>query len=290
MTMLEQSPANPHGCSFRSGTQNPPPQGVPVRVRPPAPQEARDSAPIACTDVQSTAPASRSQPLSQRAGKNAIVALAALAIAACGGGGSDPAPSTPPDAAPTCKPVVTVQLFGDSTQWLAFDDGAIQAVLAARFGNRVIVTNQAVPGTTSAELVAGTDGLNPPWPGNLTADVAIVNHGINDASHHTPEADYAANLRAFAAGNGVTRVVLETPNPVASWHTQNDAYTAIGREVAADTGTPLADVQAYVLGLPDWVQLLNDDGVHPSPELQRLIAENVTGPALAPIIERILCR
>jgi len=214
-----------------------------------------------------------------------------MSLAACGGGGADPSIPPAEPAGPPCKATVTVQLYGDSTQWLAFEGGELQGVLDARFGaGRVKIVDQAVPGTTSQQLVDGTDGLNSPWPENLDADIAIVNHGINDASHHTPMDAYAANLRAFAAGDGSARMVLETPNPVASWHTQNDAFAAVVREVASDTHTPLADVQAYVLSLPEWVPLLNSDGVHPSPELLGMIAEHVTGPALAPIVESMLCK
>jgi lysophospholipase L1-like esterase len=217
--------------------------------------------------------------------KTMLIAAFAACLAACGGGGSDPAPVQTKAA---CQETVTVQLYGDSTQWLAYQDGGLQAALDVRFGpGRVILIDQAVAGTTSVQLVEGTDGVNTPWPSTVAADIAIVNHGINDASHHTTLAQYEANLRRFAAGPA--RMVLETPNPVASWHTQNDAYAAVVRKVAAETGTPLADVQAYLLGV-DWMALLNADGVHPSPEGQAAIAEKVTVPALAPIIASMLCR
>jgi phospholipase/lecithinase/hemolysin len=36
--------------------------------------------------------------------------------------------------------------------------------------------------------------------------------------------------------------------------------------------------------------MLQPDHIHPSPELQQLIAENVTAPALEPLIDGLICR
>jgi 8-oxo-dGTP pyrophosphatase MutT (NUDIX family) len=65
-------------------------------------------------------------------------------------------------------------------------------------------------------------------------------------------------------------------------------YADAIRAVAEETGSPLADTRAYVLSLPDWGSML-EDGVHQTPELDALIAKNVTAPALAPIIASMLC-
>lgn len=222
--------------------------------------------------------------------KGSIAALAVgIAVTACGGGGSDQPDSQP--SGPVCKATVSVQLYGDSTQMFAFQDGKLQAEMDAKFGvGKVLLIDQSANGKTSQQLIDGTDGKNTPWPQNLTADIAMVNHGINDAVH-TTLAQYTLNMKAFAAGNGVTRMVIETPNPVLLPHAQTDTYAAIGRQVAAEAGLPLADVQSYVLGLPDWQDTsMLYDGVHPTPELEDLLAKNATGPVLEPIIASMLCR
>jgi lysophospholipase L1-like esterase len=187
---------------------------------------------------------------------------------------------------------VRVQLYGDSTQVAAYRWGYLQSELDARFGTgRVELVLQAVSGTNSQQLVAGTDGLNAPWPDDLDADIAMVNHGINDEGYHRDDmATYAANMRLFAVGDGKARMVIETPNPIAHWMNIPDApWADAGRQAAAEAGIPVADVQAYVLGLQGWEGMLTD-GIHPSHELQAAIAKNVTAPTLAPIIAPMLCR
>jgi hypothetical protein len=192
-----------------------------------------------------------------------------------------------------------VQLYGDSTQVAAYRWGYLQQELDARYGaGKVQLVLQAVSGTNSQQLAAGTDGLNTPWPQTLDADIAMVNHGINDeAYHHDDLATYASDMRLFAVGDGRARMVIETPNPIAHWRNTPDApWADAGRAAAADAGIPVADVQAYVLSLPNWEAMLTgdgshpDDGIHPSHELQRLIAHNVTGPAIEAIADTMLCR
>lgn len=216
----------------------------------------------------------------------ALVALSGLA--ACGGGEAG-APSTPP--ASGCQPTVTVQMYGDSTQVAAHRWGYLQTELDARYGaGKVALVLQAVSSTNSQQLVAGSDGLNTPWPNNLEADIAIVNHGINDEAYHPGElATYAADMRLFAVGNGRTRMVIETPNPIAPFRNLPDApWAEAGRAAAAEAGIPVADVQAYVLGLPGWQAMLSD-GIHPTHALQAAIARDVTAPALVPLIDALLC-
>lgn len=207
------------------------------------------------------------------------VALAAL-LAACGGGGTG-------EPAPACQDSVTVQLYGDSTQRAAFDWGYLQQELDARFGaGRVRLVDQAVSGTDSAQLVAGTDGTNPPWPGNLAADIAVVNFGINDVRLGVSLDVYAQNMAAFA-GATQARMIVETPNPVV---VADDApYAQAGRAAAAEAGVPVADVQAFVLGLRGWQSMLSD-GIHPTHELQAAIAHAVTAPAIAAVAAPLLCR
>ena len=185
--------------------------------------------------------------------------------------------------------VVTVQLFGDSTQ-VGYDgrslrplaDGParlLQAAMDRRFGARSVrVELRGVGGTASGDLLAGTDGLNRPWPRSATADITVLNHGLNDMQRRVPIEAYQRNLAAM-------RVTLyETPNPVAPrmpW--ASTAYAEAMRRVAG--GAPLADVDAFVRSLPEWSSYL-PDGVHPSEALYRLIVANVLFPALEPLVAK----
>ena len=113
----------------------------------------------------------------------ALCAVATLALAACGGGSSDPSTGRSKAVLTLgCVPVeqVKIQLFGDSTMVGAGASTnsagdmpgapapAIQAAMDARFGKgAVLVLGNAVSGTTSQQLIAGTDGVNAPWPQSI---------------------------------------------------------------------------------------------------------------------------
>lgn len=229
--------------------------------------------------------------------KSTFLVAALSLLTACGGGGSDtpevdvvasgcvpagPTPSftypgpTPPAAS---LPMVTesvefsIDLFGDSTNWLAY------AYWRGAFGNKV--TLHAQRGTKSADLVAGTDGINQPWPQSVDAQVMVVNHGMNDAAVPVPIADYKANLRKFAQTSAV--VIFETPNPSTSVDTA--PYAQAMREVAAETGSKLIDTQACMLRRADWATLLYD-GVHPTDEGRKYIVETCVNP----IIRSLQCK
>lgn len=202
--------------------------------------------------------------------------ILALAVAACGGGGT-----SEPAAAPCTPRTVHVDIFGDSVNYDAAP--VIQAEADRRFGaGRVVVRNRAVPGSTSEQLVTGADGLNAPWPASVTGDVVLVNHGINDA--YAPLGitldRYRENLRKIAAAPGV---VLQTPSPTLPAVYEVGPRAAAVREVAAEAKVPLADVQAYVLSLPNWAGHM-PDGIHPNGTLHQMIAANSTLPAIAPLV------
>jgi hypothetical protein len=220
--------------------------------------------------------------------KTVLTAAFAACLVACGGGGGDPAPTQTQSA---CQDSVTVQMYGDSTQDRAFRFGNLQHELDTRFGTgRVFLINQAVGGTDSTQLVAGTDKRNPPWPQNVSGDILMMKHGANDAWRHIPIGTFSANLRLFAQQKPI---VLETPNPwnhaaVSPDVDETPPYADAIRAVGEEMGVPVADTRAYVLSLPGWGAML-DDGVHQTPELDALVAKNVTAPALAPIIASMLC-
>lgn len=205
-----------------------------------------------------------------------------LALAACGGGGSA-APE--PAAAPACSPaVVRIQFFGDSTNLYGAWETTRDA-LRARFGQSIMVESRAVSGMTTDQLLAGTDGLNKPWPGSVApGSITLVNDGINDAVA-APIEQYKANLRRLRPS------YFETPNPTDSPLRPYDGtatYAQAMRDVAVETGVPLIDIHTYVISLPNWRALLVD-GIHPGPVLTEMIGTNVVYPALVPAVAKLRC-
>lgn len=194
-----------------------------------------------------------------------------LFLVACGGGGN-------------AKPATerTLQLFGDSTQ------RNMAPLFVARFGARV--ESRAVGSTTTQMLLDGTDGKNPPWPGACTADVVMVNHGLNDAGTvlHVALDQYRANLRRLASAP--TLVVFETPNPIdplqaspAAQGIDVDVYADAVRQVGAELGVRVIDVHRYVLSLQDWRDHI-PDGVHPDQVLMARIFNECVLPGLADLV------
>ena len=174
------------------------------------------------------------------------------ALTACGGGGSPiPAPSSP-DA-------YTISAYGDSTQ-----EAQGQPHAASRPGAKVY--NRGVSGTNSAQLLAGTDGRNYPWPEMMrqeSAAVVIINHGINDRARSVDA--YKADLRALVSGAQAAGkvVMLELPNPldVADLEPHRQGM----REVAVSMGVYLCDQPRAALL----------DGIHPTPEGYKLKADRL---------------
>lgn len=225
-----------------------------------------------------------------------IAPLLALLLAACGGGGAE---EESPSTAPKCTPlaVVRIQLFGDST--MAGYDGAqvntmavhtprvnVQAYFDALYPGKVLVTARAVSGTTAANLINGTDGLNQPWPRDVAAEIVVLNFGINDRNHYNDAEVYRSNLRILSAAPGA-QVVFQTPNVVKSFDIE--PYAKVMREVAAEKSLPVAEAYTYTRSFPDWGDRI-PDSAHPSDAFYQLIGANVTGPALKPLVADLLCQ
>jgi lysophospholipase L1-like esterase len=182
---------------------------------------------------------------------------------------------------------VRIQLFGDSTQF-GYDGrtdkqtahppaAVLQSLMDARFGaGAVIVTERAVPGSASAQLLAGTDGRNRPWPREVDADIVVVNHALNDAYTKVPLAKYAEQLRRLHP------TVYETPNPVTvGW--PSPKYARVMRQVAAEQHAPVADVETWMRAQPHWRRHLTD-GLHPDDATYGEIARQVLMPTLEPLV------
>lgn len=184
------------------------------------------------------------------------------------------------------KPV-RIQLFGDSTQF-GYDGktdkqtahppaAVLQSLMDARFGaGAVIVTERAVPGSASIQLIKGTDGRNKPWPQEVDADIVVVNHALNDAYMKVPLAQYAAQLRQLHP------TVYETPNPVTiGW--PSPKYARVMRQVAAEQHAPVADVETWMRAQPHWQRRLTD-GLHPDDAMYGEIVRQVLMPTLEPLV------
>jgi hypothetical protein len=172
---------------------------------------------------------------------------------------------------------VHVQVFGDSVahNCAPYD----QAALDQRYGaGAVVIDDRAVGGSYSQKLVDGTDGLNRPWPQDVTAPITTMDHGLNDVVFS--DEVYRANLLKLVPTVYVTPTTMRsTAGEAARAH----HMAAIMREVAAQLGRPVADVDAFTSTYAGWDGLLFDD-VHPGAEGCRLIADKVLVPALAPFI------
>lgn len=187
----------------------------------------------------------------------ALIAAAALALTACGGGG---------DSGATCASV-HVQMFGDSIA----KSYAVQLQILAdqeRGAGAVVVESRAVSGTSSQMLIDGTDRLNDAWPAGVGADVVFVGHGANDWARGTPIAQYVTNLRTFAA-NGA-RVIV--PIPRVRYVVETGVYSD-----AARTLPDVIDADALVRSVPNW-QAYMPDGTHPDAALSQIVARELLMP------------
>jgi lysophospholipase L1-like esterase len=239
------------------------------------------------------------------AGLRVMAPLLALALSACGGGGSEtPEEDGLPMAArigvgPACEPV-RIQQFGDSTQAGyvgatgkigARNPGTIlQRLLDARFGvGRTIVTNHGVGGAVVQDMIDGT-GLGGPaatWPVPFTGHIAVVNHGINDATHGTPLYAYQSVLEHLHDMLPVgTTLIYQTPHRVKVHDVLPYAVTM--RNVAVARGATMANVFTFTNTLPSWFSYL-PDWAHPTEDGYELVTTKVIFPAVAKHVAERTC-
>lgn len=197
--------------------------------------------------------------------------LVALALTGCGGSDSNEPPPHP----------VTIQLFGDSTQFLA----------APYWQQRYsLVDDQAVPGTASGQLLMGTDGQHTAWPTPASADIVVIKFGANDCLSwfNTPVDLFKQHLRALLAGiKGVA--VLETPDPTLDVARPDEpAYTQAVRDVATETHTPLIDTDACWRARPDgWADLVGSDTEHANEAGRAYTVTNCVAPVMDSLIAKV---
>jgi hypothetical protein len=177
----------------------------------------------------------------------------------------------------------TIQVFGDST--MDSELGAYPYWLA-RWGARV--TNRAVGGTNSVELRNGTDGLNAAWPGSVSADYVVINHGLRDGyvgfpAAFTPLEDYIENLEYFADNPGGATVIFQTPNPSTDLGRDMAPYAEAMRDVAAAKGCALIDVYTQFMLQPNWHARI-PDGTHPDAQALRYIVNLCAAPIIDALV------
>lgn len=204
--------------------------------------------------------------------KFTLTLACALALSGCGGDGASQAPPRP----------VTIQLFGDSTQFLA----------APYWQQRyALVDDQAVPGTASGQLLMGTDGQHSAaWPAPASADIAVIKFGANDCLSwfNTPVDLFKQNLRALIAGiRGVA--VLETPDPTLDVNRPNEGdYIQAVRDVAKETGTALIDTDACWRARPGgWADLIGSDTEHANEAGRAYTVTNCVAPVMDALIAKV---
>jgi acyl-CoA thioesterase-1 len=189
-------------------------------------------------------------------------------------------------AAPVAAAERVIVALGDSlTAGLGVArDEAYPALLEARLrrdGHDYRVVNAGVSGDTSAGARRRVD-----WVLRSKPEVVIVALGANDGLRGLPVEELRGNLEAIvrrlqAAGVRVLLAGMRVPPNYGDDYAR--AFTAVYPAVARRTGVPLAPF--LLEGVAGQAGLNQADGVHPTAEGQRLIADT-----LWPYLQRLLAR
>jgi acyl-CoA thioesterase I len=232
---------------------------------------------------------------SARRAAGLLFVLAACAAAAACSGSSGDAPaqveSAPPAVSPANSPPAAqgerprVVCLGDSLTaglGLASTDQAYPALLEGRLeaaGFDYQVINAGVSGDTSAGGLRRLD-----WSLQGDVRVLIVALGANDGLRGLPPSELHSNLETIVstAQKRQVRVLLlgmEAPPNFGAAYTRD--FRAVYRQVAADRDVPL--VPFFLEGVAGVGKLNQADGIHPTEEGQRQIADTIWR-SLEPIV------
>lgn len=218
----------------------------------------------------------------------AAVATAAtlILVFGCGGPATDSLPPAEPAPTPVQAPAAEhrIVVLGDSLAaglGLA-EDEAFPAVLEARLraaGRDVEVVNAGVSGDTSAGGLSRLD-----WVLQRPTDILVVELGGNDALRGQPLENTERNLREIIrrGRDGGSRVVLagmDVPTNYGPEYTA--AFSELYPRLAEQEGATL--VPAFVRILAEQPEFLQPDGLHPTAEGQRRLAEQ-----LVPVVLKAL--
>jgi acyl-CoA thioesterase-1 len=215
-----------------------------------------------------------------------LFVLAACAVAACSGSTPEtaaPADSAPSAAAPPAAPPAPsaqrprVVCLGDSlTAGLGLESTgqAYPALLEARLkkaGFDYEVINAGVSGDTSAGGVRRLE-----WSLQGDVRVLIVALGANDGLRGLAPSELKANLETIVstAQQRQVRVLLlgmEAPPNFGVAYTKD--FRAVYRQVSSDRDVPL--IPFFLEGVAGVAKLNQADGIHPTEEGQRLIADTI---------------
>lgn len=211
--------------------------------------------------------------------RRALSMIAIAALAACGGGGGDsgggmpigamlpPAAAPAPEPAP--KPIdCSVALFGDSILFGGFfPSGRIAEPPAAglkRMRPALQITDRSEPGDSAKARMPSF--INEP----IKSRVVVLSLGLNDAGqgydYEPPLRAMVERVKAIGATPVVTGISLVKPGEVPA----RDAYDAIARRVAAESGAVFADWGAVHFDVADMA-----DAVHPAQAYSTRLTEQL---------------
>ncbi len=206
---------------------------------------------------------------------------------------------------------VLIECFGDSTM-VGVDSilggttpqpapDKLAAVLGDYLQGSVTVTNHAVSGSRSTQMILGTDGSGSTFDAKMAisdADIVYCNHGINDCQNATPTTpeQYRQNLVSFVSScMAYGKIpVLMTPCPIfatGGLGTTDKAnrlknYVQIMRDVAAETDTTLIEIYDLITGYAESglyrISDLCGDGIHPTVLTYRAMGSEMAVPILHP--------
>jgi acyl-CoA thioesterase-1 len=216
---------------------------------------------------------------------------AVLAAMGCGCGQGPTPPSLPPPAtvaAPTeTEPVVRIVVLGDSlAAGLGLAEAeAFPAVVESLLrgdGFDVRVVNAGVSGDTTAGGLSRVD-----WVLQQPAEILVVELGGNDALRGQPLENTEKNLREIVRRGrttGAAVVLLGMDVPTNYGPDYATAFAGLYPRIAEEEGAIL--VPGFVRELGADPTLLQPDGLHPTAEGQRRLAERLL-PTLTGVLEEL---
>jgi len=219
------------------------------------------------------------------------VAAAVLAFLGIGCGQAPPPPDEAPRAAvheqTTTEPAVRIVVLGDSLAaglGLAASEAfpAILESLLVEGGFDVEVVNAGVSGDTTAGGLSRVD-----WVLQQPTEILVVELGGNDALRGQPLDNTEDNLREIirrGRGAGAEVVLLGMDVPTNYGPDYAGAFADLYARVADEEGVTL--VPGFVRELGADPTLLQPDGLHPTAEGQRRLAERLL-PTVVGVLEEL---
>jgi acyl-CoA thioesterase-1 len=216
----------------------------------------------------------------------ALVAIVSL-ILACGGPEIVETVAPPRPTAYPSSAAIRVVFLGDSLSaglGLAEAEAfpAVVEELLRRNGHRVAVVNAGVSGDTSAGGLSRVD-----WVLRQKPDILVVELGGNDALRGQPLENIEENLqqivrRGRESGARVVVLGMDLPTNYGPDYAGRFAemYERIAREEKAEL------VPGFVREIGTNPSMMQPDGLHPTAEGHRLLAESLL-PHLEPMVEEI---